>query len=899
MRPYRYCLVICLCLLGFAVAAQCKQESTVQRAIASAKAAGNSYSADLWFAAEAEYRQLLESGRLLPSLPPSHLDDGGSTWQTATQIPSTPFTDNGTTVGKGNEGLLPSCLTGGEDTAEDAWYVLTTTDSILLTIWTTCESEGPPSYDTRLGIFNSSLALISCNDDAEDCGDPWYQSRIVEQALLPGTYYIMVDGYDGDSGPYRFNATWEEGSPCTGGSNAASAEIISTLPFADTGSTVDQCDDIRFSCELGGIHTADDYWYRVNFSVPVLMTVFTDCVPTSYDTKIAILDDQQWVLYCNDDYPMCATFQSRIENAALPEGTYYIVVDGYLDAEGSYTVHVDTTHYDPSQAEDWAPDITIRAADLYDTDIVNTIVPGRRHLRLSNGTPNEGMGKLQIYGLFPAHPDGTQDVMQRIYRNDGSFYTRPSGRFIYHPEHDHIHLEDWCLYHLRAVLPDSGVGEIVAEGEKTSFCIMDLAVYDPGHPNFDPNGEFLSCASTVQGISAGWVDIYHKELPGQNIDITDLPDGQYWLEAIADPDNHIYEASEDNNVNRVIITVGDGAGIPDSYEPNNTPDAVDQQPVGGATSPNLGPTGPETVISNLTIHQPGDEDYYRFYACEAGGPADYVRAEFEHNLGNIGLRLLDANRNVLATVNGTGDEELLFLNTRPEGWYYIHVFSDMDSSGQLYTLTINPPSNSSPSVSPINPPAGNIILQHGLDTYTCTWTASDPEGDQLWITLYMNTVPELNGNEFQLVSSVNTPGEQNFVVVNSAYFDPGTYYFYFEITDGGTRTGSWSAGSITWMGQDAHKDPEHGIPGEFHLNQNYPNPFNPVTTIEFGLRIDSPVTLKVFDIQGREVRTLMNGELKAGHYETPFVGTTLPAGMYFYQLISNEGVIARKMVLLK
>ncbi len=898
MTSLRLIVFAVICLPLMAAATSSKQESPVQRAISACKAQGIPYSADLWYAAEAEFRALEDARRLLPTTPVSSLDDGGATWQTATMIMSNPFTDNGTTVGKGNEGSLPSCLTGGNDNAEDAWYTITTTDSILLTIWTTCESGGPPSYDTRLGIFNSSMTLVGCNDDAEDCGDPWYQSRIVEQALIPGTYYVIVDGYDGDSGPYRFNATWEVGSPCTGGSNAANAEVITGLPFTDTGSTVDECDDIRISCELAGVHTADDYWYRINLNVAVLLDVSTVCSNTSYDTKIAILDDQYWPIYCNDDDPMCPTFQSTIENAAVPAGTYFIVVDGYLDAEGPYTIHVDTTHWDPTGVTEWAPDITIRASDLYDTDIVNFIVPGRRHLRLSNGTPNDALGNLHVYGVFPPHGDGTQDVMQRVYRSDGSFYNLPSGTFVYHPAHDHIHLEDWCLYRLRTVLPDSGVGPVVAEGQKTSFCIMDLAIYNTENPNFDPSGQYLSCATTVQGISAGWVDIYHKELPGQNIDITDLPDGQYWLEAEADPDNHIYEASETNNINRVIITVGDGAGIPDAYEPNNTPDLVDQQPVGGSTSPNLGPTGPETVIPNLTIHTAGDEDFYRFYACHTGGPADYIRAEFEHNMGNIGIRLLDASRAVLQTVNGASDEEILFLNTRPEGWYYIDIFSDMDTTGQVYTLTINPPSNASPSIAPINPPFGNVTLMHGLDTYTCTWTNSDPESDQMWVTLYMNNVPELNGNQFQLVSSVNTPAENGFVVVNSAYFEPGSYYFYFEVTDGGTRAGTWSAGTVTWLGQAAHKHPG-SIPDAFHLAQNYPNPFNPVTTIEFGLRIDSEVSLKVFDIQGREVRTLVDGELKAGHYETPFVGTTLPAGMYFYRLISNEGIITKKMVLLK
>src|SRR5262245_54777735 len=199
-------------------------------------------------------------------------------------------------------------------------------------------------------------------------------------------------------------------------------------------------------------------------------------------------------------------------------------------------------------AVDLLPDIIIRANDLYDHDVVTNIEPGHVHLRLSNGTPNIGDGKLYLFGVLPGYPDGTQDVMQRVYRSDGSYYDRPAGRFIYHSEHNHIHLEDWCIYRLREVLPGDGVGNIVAEGAKTSFCVLDLQVYDNTLPNFDPDGEFHSCGSTIQGLSVGWVDVYSKTLPGQNIDITGLPDGEYWLESEVDPDNHILEKNEANNI---------------------------------------------------------------------------------------------------------------------------------------------------------------------------------------------------------------------------------------------------------------------------------------------------------------------------------------------------------------
>jgi hypothetical protein len=636
----------------------------------------------------------------------------------------------------------------------------------------------------------------------------------------------------------------------------------------------------------------------VILDVPVLLDAWTECGAQWFDSKLAVFDDQLIQIYCNDDDPLCANGQSRLDNIALPNGIFYIAVDGFGDEEGNYALHIDTTHYDPSGVAELRPDITIRQSDLFDTEMDNEIIPGHRHIRLSNGTPNEGNGKLYLYGVLPAHPDGTQDVRQRIYRTDGSFYDREAGRFVFHEQHDHIHLADWCLYRIREKLTDGGVGAVLAEGEKTSFCIMDLAIHNRDHPYFDPDGQFLSCASTVQGISAGWVDIYHKELEGQYVDVTALPDGEYWLEAIADPDNHILEASEDNNVNRALVTIGDGATVPDAYEPNNTLEAVLGQPVGGATSPNLGPCNPELIIPQLTIHQPGDEDLYRFYINSTATGGDYLRLEFEHDLGNMGIQLLDPNGQLLQTVNGNTNEEFLFLTNRPAGWYFAKAFSDLDSAGQVYTLSINPPANNPPVVDVVNPPAGNIVLLHGQDAYTCTWTHSDPENDPQWVTIWMNTTPSLEG-AFVLSSSLNTPAEFGFAVMNSAYFAPGTYYVYAAITDAGTTTGDWSAGTLTWLGTKVHEHESAQIPEQFYLSQNFPNPFNPATQIQFGVAREGLVTLRVYNLLGEQVSTLVRELLKPGAYTLEFSGENLSSGVYIYSLQTAAGILSNKMVLLK
>lgn len=89
------------------------------------------------------------------------------------------------------------------------------------------------------------------------------------------------------------------------------------------------------------------------------------------------------------------------------------------------------------------------------------------------------------------------------------------------------------------------------------------------------------------------------------------------------------------------------------------------------------------------------------------------------------------------------------------------------------------------------------------------------------------------------------------------------------------------------------------FPDRFQLHQNYPNPFNPSTVISYQLAVRSHVTLKVFDILGREISTLVNREKPAGHYQVTFNASGLPSGMYLYILRTNSFVQTKKMLLIQ
>jgi hypothetical protein len=124
-----------------------------------------------------------------------------------------------------------------------------------------------------------------------------------------------------------------------------------------------------------------------------------------------------------------------------------------------------------------------------------------------------------------------------------------------------------------------------------------------------------------------------------------------------------------------------------------------------------------------------------------------------------------------------------------------------------------------------------------------------------------------------------------------------------EVTDAGdpATMSILSGGLVTSVDQTSSH-----IPARFALNQNYPNPFNPSTSISFSIPASSAggphsssVTLKVYDLLGREVATLVNEQLVPGDYERTFNAEGLTSGVYFYRLHAGGFVQTKKLLLLR
>jgi hypothetical protein len=95
---------------------------------------------------------------------------------------------------------------------------------------------------------------------------------------------------------------------------------------------------------------------------------------------------------------------------------------------------------------------------------------------------------------------------------------------------------------------------------------------------------------------------------------------------------------------------------------------------------------------------------------------------------------------------------------------------------------------------------------------------------------------------------------------------------------------------------------DESFPREFNLSQNYPNPFNPNTTIKFtvaNVGTSRDLSLRVYDILGREIQTLLNKPMQPGNYEIAFDGSNLTSGVYFYVLETSGKRLSKKMLLVK
>jgi len=224
-----------------------------------------------------------------------------------------------------------------------------------------------------------------------------------------------------------------------------------------------------------------------------------------------------------------------------------------------------------------------------------------------------------------------------------------------------------------------------------------------------------------------------------------------------------------------------------------------------------------------------------------------------------------------------------------------------------------------------------LSIHNNSSGIKCT-ADSDPTVRHCYIYGNTNGVITLDANSIPNLGTTDDPGNNTFPktpanTINISAFDPASNIYAQNNWWGTTVISQIQAkivvidappagcGSVIFqpflsgpppeeasLRPEANTSPE--VPGLTYLEQNYPNPFNPVTTIRFGLREPSDVALRIYDVSGRLVRTLVAGPLAAGTYEKLWDGKdsgggSVASGIYFYKLETKSVTETKKMILLR
>ncbi|MBK8552309.1 MAG: T9SS type A sorting domain-containing protein [Ignavibacteria bacterium] len=213
--------------------------------------------------------------------------------------------------------------------------------------------------------------------------------------------------------------------------------------------------------------------------------------------------------------------------------------------------------------------------------------------------------------------------------------------------------------------------------------------------------------------------------------------------------------------------------------------------------------------------------------------------------------------------------------------------------------------NTTPSI-PLNLTSG----QPGNNSINLKWNKStDAQTMQKGLTynLSISTTPggveifspmsDLNTGYRKISALGNTDEDTSWTISN---LPEGKYYWSVQAIDNSFAGSNFSPEqtfNITITSEGNLSSSE--FPNEFELKQNYPNPFNPVTNLEFGISDLGFVSLKVYDLLGKEVATLVNEKLSPGNYKVEFDGSGLTSGVYFYRLNAGDFTDTKRMMLIK
>jgi len=268
-----------------------------------------------------------------------------------------------------------------------------------------------------------------------------------------------------------------------------------------------------------------------------------------------------------------------------------------------------------------------------------------------------------------------------------------------------------------------------------------------------------------------------------------------------------------------------------------------------------------TAVGNMTITASGPGDNQVMMFTDPDDPTGSCEASADNTF--------------------TGEPEVIGVVGLPAGTYYISTSLYSTACGDI-TLHIE----------------SDVPLPVELTSLEAV--AGDREVDLTW-----TTASETDNAEFMVQRSTATSDWTTVGTVASENNATETTYNYTDrgVVNGVTYTYRLLSrdinGTVHEYDMTADATPEAPLPTEYALEQNYPNPFNPNTSISYAVKEGGFVSLKVYNLLGQEVATLVSQRMEIGRYTATFSANDLPSGIYVYRLVVNDFTAQKKMVLLK
>ena len=171
------------------------------------------------------------------------------------------------------------------------------------------------------------------------------------------------------------------------------------------------------------------------------------------------------------------------------------------------------------------------------------------------------------------------------------------------------------------------------------------------------------------------------------------------------------------------------------------------------------------------------------------------------------------------------------------------------------------------------------------------------------VKLQWTTATEINNRGFEVQRKLNSAWETlGFINGQGTSTKSSTYFYEDNISNINSSSISYRLRQVDFDGSFSYSkevNVSKTVVHKYELSQNYPNPFNPATQIKYGVAKEGLVTIKVYNILGKEVATLINEIKPAGNYEIKFNASQLSSGVYFYSLHSGDFTQTKKLILLK